>query len=110
MKIRMRADLRAAMKQGRRDDARLIRSLIAAIDNAEAPPVGTAESAADQHRFLSGSAEIERLSLNADQVRAILLAEIHEREQAVAEMDRLERPDHAAVIRTEAVLARGYIS
>ncbi|MFN8683126.1 hypothetical protein ACDP63_18615 [Paracoccus sp. P2] len=106
----MRADLRAAMKEGRGGDARLIRSLIAAIDNAEAPPARVGSGAAEQHRFLSGSAEVERLSLNADRVRAILMAEIDEREQAAAEMDRLDRPDRADAVRAEARLAAGYLS
>lgn len=39
MKTRLRADLRAAMKAGRASEARLIRALVAAIDNAEAPPL-----------------------------------------------------------------------
>lgn len=110
MKARMRADLRAAMKEGRGADARLIRSLIAAIDNAEAPPARSGSGAAEQHLFLSGSAEVERLSLDADRVRAILLAEIEEREQAAAGMDRLNRPDRADAIRTEARLAATYLS
>ncbi|SFX97401.1 hypothetical protein SAMN04244548_02385 [Paracoccus pantotrophus] len=110
MKTRMRADLRAAMKEGRGSDAKLIRTLIAAIDNAEAPPARGGSGAAEQHRFLSGSAEVERLSLDAERVRAILLAEIKEREQAAAEMDRLGRPDRADAIRAEARLAAGYLS
>ncbi|WGR54539.1 hypothetical protein [Paracoccus versutus] len=110
MKTRMRADLRTAMKDGRGGDARLIRSLIAAIDNAEAPPARASSGAAEQHRFLSGSAEVERLLLDAERVRAILLAEIEEREQVTAEMDRLDRPDRADAIRAEARLAASYLS
>ena len=110
MKTWMRADLRAAMKESRGGDARLIRSLIAAIDNTEAPPARAGSGAAEQHRFLSGSAEVERLSLDAEQVRAILLAEIEERKQAAAEMDRLDRPDRADAIRAEARLAAVYLS
>lgn len=37
MKARMRADLRRAMKAGRTTETLLLRALIAAIDNAEAP-------------------------------------------------------------------------
>ena len=110
MKARMRADLRAAMKEGRGADARLLRLLIAAIDNAEAPPARAGCGAAEQHRFLSGAAEVERRLLDADRVRAILLAEIEEREQAAAEMDRLDRPDRADAIRAEARLAATYLS
>jgi len=37
MKVRLRADLRAAMKDRRAVEAKVIRALIAALDNAEAP-------------------------------------------------------------------------
>lgn len=109
MKSRLRADLRGAMKAGNADEAKLIRSLIAALDNAEAPPVRAGTGAMDQHRFRDGSAEIARLDLEAAQVRAILAAEAAERDQAAAEMDRLARPDRAAALRAEAHLARRYL-
>lgn len=109
MKTRMRADLRTAMKQGRTNEARLIRALVAAIDNAEAPPLQAGQGAADHHRFHDGSAEIERLSLGQAQVHALLMAEIQERERAATEMDRLERPDHAEALRTEALITRRYV-
>jgi hypothetical protein len=57
----------------------LVRGLVAAIDNAEAPRLPAGRKAADQHRFHDGSAEVERLSLNAAQVRAVLVAEMQER-------------------------------
>lgn len=37
MKARLRADLRAAMKSRNTTEAKVIRSLVAALDNAEAP-------------------------------------------------------------------------
>ncbi|WP_137391690.1 hypothetical protein [Rhodoligotrophos defluvii] len=109
MKTRMRADLRAAIKNGHTDEAALIRALIAAIDNAEAPPLQARRTKTDQHRFSDGSAEIERLHLNPAQVRAVLLAEIEERERAAVEMNRLERPDRADALRAEALIARRYL-
>ena len=109
MKARMRTDLRAAMKEGRPGEARLIRALVAAIDNAEAPPLQAGQKATDQHRFQEGSAEIERLHLGPERVRAVLLAEIGERERAAEEMDRVERPDRADALRAEALFARRYI-
>lgn len=109
MKARMRADLREAMKDGRAGEARLIRALVAAIDNAEAPPFEAGRKAADQHQFLTGSAEVERLHLNPSQVHAVLLVEIDERERAAAEMDRLGRPDRGDALRADALLARRYV-
>ena len=109
MKTRMRDDLRAAMKAGRAQEAKLVRALIAAIDNAEAPLLAAGASASDLHRFDEGSAEVGRLSLNREQVHAVLLAEIRDRERAAAEMDRLARPDHAEALRAQVLLARRYI-
>lgn len=109
MKARLRADLRDAMKASRPSDARLIRALVAAIDNAEAPPLPQDQKASNQHRFGDGSAEIERLGLDAARVRAIIEAEIREREDAAAEVIRLGRPERAEALRAEASLARRYI-
>lgn len=109
MKTRMRADLRDAMKGGRPEEAKVIRALIAAIDNAEAPPQ-TVRPATDQLRFLDGSAEITRLSLDHDKVRSILLAEQREREHAVTEMTRLGRSDNAESLCGEAVLIGRYLA
>ena len=52
---------------------------------------------------------MERLLLSRDDVREVLEAEIHERERAAEEMDRLDRADRAASLRAEARLARRYV-
>lgn len=109
MKTRLRADLRAAMKAGLPGEAKLIRVLVAAIDNAEAPPLAV-RPASDQTRFVDGSAEITRLSLDHDKVRSILLAEQREREHAATEMTRLGRPEDAETLGREAVLIRRYLA
>ncbi|QNA82603.1 hypothetical protein G4G27_00180 [Sphingomonas sp. So64.6b] len=109
MKTRIRTDLRAAMKEGRISEANLTRVLIAAIDNAEAPPLQAGETLVDQGQFRNGSAEVEHLLLNPTQMRAVLMAEIQERERAAEEMTRLERPDRADALRAEVLLARRYI-
>jgi hypothetical protein len=61
MKARLRADLRNAMKDRRTIEAKVIRALIAAIDNAEAPPVHEGQTALARHHFHGGSAKIKRL-------------------------------------------------
>lgn len=109
MKTRLRADLRAALKDGRTSEVKLIRSLVAAIDNAEAPPLRAGQRATDQHRFHDGSAEVERLSLTPAQVRAVLLVEMQERERAAAEMRRVGRHDRADALRAETLLVRNYV-
>jgi hypothetical protein len=109
MKARLRADLRTAMKDRRTIEAKVIRALVAAIDNAEAPPTHAGQTALVHHHFRSGSAEVERLLLSRSHVRHVLLAEIHERERAAAELERLEKMDRAEALRAEALLAKRYI-
>lgn len=110
MKARLRADLRAAMKDKRSSEARVIRSLVAAIDNAEAPPAQKQRTGPTFHRFRSGSAEVERLLLDSAQMRQVLLAEIGERELAAAELEGLGKMDRAAALRAEILIARRYLA
>ncbi len=105
----MRADLRVAMKEGRSDEAKAIRTFIAAIDHAEAPPVGTGQGTTVEHDFKSGTAEVSRLDLGAGDVRAILGKEIEEREAAAADFERMGMAERAQALRAEAGLARRYL-
>lgn len=109
MKARLRADLHTAMKDRRAIDAKVIRSLVAAIDNAEAPTIQAGRTAPALHDLRRGSAEVERLLLSTSQVRHVLLAEIHEREQAATELEHLDEMDRAEVLGAEARLAKRYI-
>lgn len=109
MKDRLRADLRAAMKARVAGEAAVIRALVAALDNAEAPPIGKASDGGLGHAFASGDAEVERLLLGEADVRRVLLAEIAEREAAAAEMQRLGQSDRAAALRSEIAVARRYL-
>lgn len=90
MKVRLRADLGVALKERRIGEVRLIRTLVAAIENAEAPPLHAGRKAADQHSFRDGTAEIERRVLDSAMVRSALMAEIQEREHAAAELERFK--------------------
>lgn len=109
MKTQLRGDLRTAMKDRNALAARVLRSLVAALDNAEAPTTPAGQAAMTQHAFASGSAEVERLRLDREQVRGILLAELQERERAASEFARLELPDRASVLREEADVIRPYL-
>jgi uncharacterized protein YqeY len=109
LKARLRADLRTAMKDRRTIDAKVIRALIAAIDNAEAPPAHARQKVLAHHDFRSGSAEVERLLLSGAHVHTVIVAEIDERERAAAEMERLGMMDRAEALRAEAVIAKRYI-
>lgn len=100
IKTRMRADLLAAMKDKRSAEVRTIRALIAAIDNAEAPPIS-----ADNN-----STEVERLLLSDADVRDVLMNELNERETAASELERLGETERAGAVRTEALVTRRYLA
>jgi len=110
MKTRLRADLVAAMKDKRTVEAKVIRTLVTAIDNAEAPAAEPGTKATDHHHFHSGSAEVERRLLTPSRVREALLAEVEERERAAAEMDRVQQRGRAEELRAEALLASRYLA
>lgn len=100
IKTRMRADLLAAMKDKRSAEVRTIRALIAAIDNAEAPPISAGNN----------STEVERLLLSDADVRDVLMNELNERETAASELERLGETERAGAVRTEALVTRRYLA
>lgn len=109
MKGRLRSDLRTAMKARNVLRARVIRSLVAAIDNAEAPALASERATPVQHQFETRSAEVERLQLDWPTLCAIVHAELQEREGAAAIFDRLEMHDRAAELRKEAEAIKPYL-
>ena len=107
MKVRLRADMRVAMKEGRAAEVKVIRTLIAAIDNAEAPPILLVhEEPVDPSA--NSSTEVERLVLTRAQVRRVILSEVDERERAAVELDGLQA-ERAEALRAEAVIAKRYV-
>lgn len=109
MKSRLRADLLTAMRCGRKLEVALIRELVAAIDNEEAPPRFAGLASSIRHEFGSGSAEVERLVLSDAQVRALLMKEIQTREQSANEFDRLGDVGRASALRAQALVAKRYV-
>lgn len=108
MKSRLRSDLRVAMKDGRTDEVRLIRALVAALDDAEAPPLPS-RRAGEQDNLATSPGEVERLLLASAQVRAVLEAEFQERERAAEEMSLLNQPERAGALRAELLLIGRYL-
>jgi uncharacterized protein YqeY len=111
MQARARSALTEAMRTGDRPTVSALRTLLAALANAEAvstldaDAATTSEHVAGAHAGL-GAAEAERRVLTAADERAVLVTEIAEREQALAAV-----PDgpHADQIRTELRILRGYV-
>jgi uncharacterized protein len=109
MKARLRVDLRTAMKDGHSLAVKVIRTLVAAIDNAEAPPLNAGRAASIQHQFHSGSAEVERLRMSRADVHRVLSEEMRERERVASELEQLEQVDRAEGLRAEALLIQRYL-
>jgi uncharacterized protein YqeY len=104
LKDRLRADMKDALKGKRMEELSLLRGLLAALDNAEAPPIS-----AEARQGMAGPSEIDRLQLDHSQVAAIVGREIQAREQACAEWAKLGRPDEVAMLTRQIALARRYL-
>jgi uncharacterized protein YqeY len=110
---RLRRDLRAAMKEGRRDAVSALRTLIAAIDNAEAARPGT-ESPRSAGGVIAhsspgvGSTEVPRRLLTAEDVRAIVDDLVDEYDTQAAQYSSMRRQDAAERLRRAADVLRAY--
>lgn len=100
---RLRSDLMAAMKARDGARARVLRSALAAIDNA-----GAVEAPAQVVGDV-GYGDVPRRPLDAAQARALLEEEILEREVGVTEYQRVNRPDEAETLRAEIATLRTYL-
>lgn len=107
LKARLRGDLMIAMRGKLAAETALLRTLIAAIDNAQAVPV--AQRPYVVRPFGDGSAEAPRRDLSADDLRAVLEGEIESRLADAEAMARGGRVDRAEELRTEADLVRRYL-
>jgi uncharacterized protein len=112
---RLRAALTPAMKS--RDTAAVtaIRTALAAIDNAGSVVVaGDGPVLADGPIAGAvsglGAGEVSRRELTADEMAAIVMVEVTEREDAAAGYERSGAADRAAQLRAEAAVLRAVIA
>ena len=91
----LRADLRTAMRERKAAEVTALRELIAAIDNAQAVPVGDRHSTYVFHAFGDGAVEVPRRVLGKDELRGVVEAEIRSRSDAADDYRRLGRGDKA---------------
>jgi uncharacterized protein YqeY len=100
---RLRSDLMLAMRA--RDDARtrVLRSALAAIDNAGAVAAPTSSAGT------IGYSDVPRRQLDPSTIRAVLEAEILEREAGIIEYQGVDRPDEAETLRAEIATLRSYL-
>jgi uncharacterized protein YqeY len=115
LRVRLRGDLTAAMRARRSEELATIRSLMAAIDNAEAPGVGspaspTAPSSADFAGAVAGlgSGDASRRELNEADLGELLDAEITDRREQADVFESLGRPDEALRLRDQVVVIERY--
>lgn len=109
MRDRLRRDLTTALKAHDRTATAALRSLIAAIDNAEAPqPVdGEENGGAPDAGVGLGAGEGRPRELSDDEIQGLVESEMNERSDAANECDQVGRDDVAGRLRDEAgVLAR----
>ena len=97
------------MKAGWREEANLIRSLMAAIDNAEAVAQPEGARPADSASFASGAAEAARKVLDDAAVQAVLNAEIDSRLSAAAQIRALGNEAEAYRLDAEVEIVSRYL-
>ncbi len=105
LRARLRAALPEALKQRDPVRAAVLRSTLAALDNAEAVPVP--EHAAGSLAWEAtpagvGAREVARRDLSDDDVERLVRAEISERQNAARVYDQAGRHGHADRLRHEA--------
>ena len=105
-KARLRADLKAAMQARATDEVRLLRTLIAALDNAEA--VSGAPDKYVPRAFGDPSGEVPRLVLDDEAVSRLLASEIESRLAAADDYERHGEAEQARRLRDEAGLIDRY--
>lgn len=106
LKARLRADLKAAMQARASDDVRLLRTLIAALDNAEA--VAEPPKTFGSRAFGDPSGEVARREIDGPALEHLLDAEIEARLSAAADYRRHEQVAEADRLRREAELIARY--
>ncbi|HEU5160344.1 MAG TPA: hypothetical protein VFU43_25320 [Streptosporangiaceae bacterium] len=105
LRQRLRAALLAAMRSRDRLTVGVMRSALAAIDNAEAVevPAAAGEAKAIEHSPVGvGAAELERRALTEADVERIVRAEAAAREAAARDYDAAGAPERAESLRAEA--------
>jgi uncharacterized protein YqeY len=99
LRQRLRESLKAALSARDGVAVAVLRSALAAIDNAEAADWSAAPKGV---RLGVGAGEIARRKLSAQEVLGVLRAEVSERVAAAAEYERLGRARQALGLKAEA--------
>jgi uncharacterized protein YqeY len=115
MRDRLREDLAGAMKARDRVAITVLRTTLAAIDNAEAVDVSSSEPRGTGSHHVAGSSagvgssDVTRRVLSDAEIGTIIREEFDERWQAAAEYEKLGRVDAADALRREAAVLDRYL-
>src|SRR6185503_4429007 len=108
VRTHIRTDLREAMRAKRMDEVAVLRTLIAALDNAEA--ITVAPERYTERAFGDPATEVPRKLLSAAEVAAVLEAEQREKLTAAAELERAGRAADAVKLRDAAAIVSRYLT
>jgi len=109
MRAKLRADLLLALRGRRTVETATLRTLIAAIDNAEAIPIDNPHDRYVVRQFGDGTTEAPRRQLSDEAVRAILDRERVNRWHAADAMERGGHKERASLLRAEADIVTRYL-
>lgn len=110
MKLRLRGDLRAAMAGKRPAEVAVLRSLLGALDQAEAVVVAPHSQGYPSLEFGDPAVEVQRKLLSAEEVRAVVRRERDELRNAADEYARLRQADAAAGFALKAEILARYLA
>jgi uncharacterized protein YqeY len=103
----LRAELTRAMKDGDATRISVLRTTLAAIGNAEAVN-GAALAPSEPNEPIP--TEVDRRQLSEDEVKAIIVGERDELDEAAEEMESLGQLDAARELRTKATVLDEYLN
>jgi uncharacterized protein len=109
MKLRLRDDLRAAMAGKRPAEVAVLRTLLGALDQAEAVAVVARGREYVSLKFGDPAVEVPRKRLSTDEVREVVSRERDELGSAAEEYARLRQADAAAGFALKAEILARYL-
>jgi uncharacterized protein YqeY len=110
MKLRLRSDLRSALAERRASDVEVLRSLLGALDQAEAVPAAAPGRGHVSFRFGDPGAEVPRKQLSDEEVRSVIANERDELLAAADEYAGRARADLADGFRQKAAVVERYFA
>jgi uncharacterized protein YqeY len=118
MRLRLQSDLRDAMKAKDRVKIDVLRTLMAAIDNASAVSLDAPTTPSDPRtdgysQYVvtgAGKTEVERRALTNDDIARIFATEAAERRASAGELAQHGKLEAAAALRESAAFIDAYLS